>query len=84
MGGSHNTATPLPGVTATSPAGVTTVDGREAGSNWAGHAVAYSTGLAPNHHIFAFDTTRDDVVVVVAEFPGLLIPEVTGAVITVR
>jgi hypothetical protein len=68
MGGSGNTASPLPGVMANSPAGAITIDGREAGANYGGHAVARSEGLAVGRHTFSFDTTKTDVLGFAVEF----------------
>ena len=68
MGGQGNTASPLPGVTATSPAGAVTIDGLEAGNNWAGHAVAYAPISSPGLYTFSFDTTKTDVATIAAAF----------------
>ena len=68
MGGGGNTASPLPGVTANSPAGAVTIAGLEAGSNWAGHAVAYADISSPGLQTFSFDTTKTDVATIAAAF----------------
>ena len=68
MGGQGNTASPLPGVTATSPAGVITFTGLEAGNNWAGHAVARTDISSPSLQTYSFNTTKTDVVTIAAEF----------------
>jgi hypothetical protein len=68
MGGGGNTASPLPGVTATSPVGAVTIDGLEAGNNWAGHAVAYAAISSPGLYTFSFDTTKTDVATIAAAF----------------
>jgi hypothetical protein len=47
MGGQGNTASPLPGVTATSPPQANTLAALKIGSNWAGHAVSSAT-IAPH------------------------------------
>ena len=72
MGGGGNTASPLPGVTMISPTGAVTIDGLEAGSNWAGHAVGYSFVSSVGTETFAFDTDKTDVATIAAEFvPGV-------------
>jgi hypothetical protein len=68
MGGGGNTASPLPGVTANSPAGAITFTGLEAGSNWAGHAVARAFISSPGLQTFSFNTTNTDVATIAAEF----------------
>jgi len=68
MGGGGNTASPLPGVTANSPAGAVTIDGLEAGNNWAGHAVARTDISSPGLQTFSFDTTKTDVATIAAAF----------------
>jgi len=68
MGGGGNTASPLPGVTANSPAGAVTIDGLEAGNNWAGHAVARTDMSSPGLQTFSFDTTKTDVATIAAAF----------------
>ncbi len=68
MGGGGNTASPLPGVTATSPAAAVMIDGLEAGSNWAGHAVAYAAISSPGLQTFSFDTIKTDVATIAAAF----------------
>ena len=68
MGGQGNTASPLPGVTANSPAGAVTIAGLEAGNNWAGHAVARADISSPGLYTFSFDTTKTDVATIAAAF----------------
>ncbi len=68
MGGQGNTATPLPGVTATSPSNATTIAGLKIGSNWAGHAVATAVVPMPSSQTFSFSTAKTDVVTVAAAF----------------
>ncbi len=68
MGGQGNTASPLPGVTATSPAEAVTIAGLEAGNNWAGHAVAYAIIGSPGLNTFSFGTTKTDVATIAAAF----------------
>ncbi len=75
MGGAGNTASPLPGVTATSPTGAVTIDGLKAGSNWAGHAVARATISSPGPQTFSFSTTNTDVATIAAEFLAVPQPE---------
>jgi len=84
MGGSGNTASPLPGVTATSPTGAVTIAAFEIGSNWAGHAVARKEITDAGVYTFSFDTTKDDVATIAAEFPGALVPPPDGMLILVR
>ncbi len=68
MGGQGNTATPLPGVTATAPAGADTIAALKIGNNWAGHAVATSTIDIPAQQTFAFNTGKTDLASVAATF----------------
>lgn len=68
MGGQGNTATPLPGVTATAPSQAVTLAGLKIGSNWAGHSVAYANINIPSSQTFTFSTTNTDTVTVAAAF----------------
>jgi len=68
MGGIGNTATPLPGITANSPAQAVTIAGLKIGSNWAGHAVAHTTINFPSAQTFGFNTAAADVTTIAAEF----------------
>lgn len=68
MGGQGNTATPLPGVTATIPSQATTIAGLKIGSNWAGHAVASAEIAMPSTQNVSFNTALTDVVTVAAAF----------------
>jgi len=68
MGGQGNTASPLPGVTANSPTEAVTITGLEAGSNWAGHAVARTVVNSPGLQTFSFNTAKTDVATIAAEF----------------
>ncbi|QTN31240.1 hypothetical protein HZ994_02470 [Akkermansiaceae bacterium] len=68
MGGQGNTASPLPGVTATSPAQAVTIGGLKIGSNWAGHAVARALVDYPSTTSLGFNTALTDVVTVGAVF----------------
>jgi PA14 domain len=68
MGGQGNTASPLPGVTATIPSQATAIAGLVVGSNWAGHAVASASIAMPSVQTLAFNTAKTDVVTVAAAF----------------
>lgn len=68
MGGQGNTATPLPGITANSPAQAETIAGLKIGSNWAGHAVATAEIAEPSSQNFSFNTAKTDLVTIAAEF----------------
>lgn len=68
MGGQGNTATPLPGITASSPAQADTIASLKIGSNWAGHTVATSVIAYPSAQTFAFNTAKTDLVTIAAEF----------------
>lgn len=87
MGGQGNTATPLPGVTATSPAQAVTINGLKIGSNWAGHAVARALVDYPSTVSLGFNTAKTDIVTVAAVFkaasptiPGGPVPTVLDVV----
>ena len=68
MGGQGNTASPLPGITATAPASAATLAGLMIGSSWAGHAVASAAVSYPSAQTVAFNTAKTDVVTIAAEF----------------
>lgn len=70
MGGQGNTATPLPGVTATAPTQATTITGLKIGTNWAGHAVARAEIPMPSTQTFSFNTALADLVTIAAAFPA--------------
>jgi hypothetical protein len=74
LGGSGNTAGSAYTVTADSPAEAITFGGSEAGSNWAGHALARSGGLPVGTNTFSFDTGLTDVLCLAAEFLAADIP----------
>ena len=67
---------------ANSPAGAVTIDGLEAGNNWAGHAVASADIASPSTQTFSFDTINTDVATIAAEFLSAGGP--AGTMITVR
>ena len=68
MGGQGNTATPLPGVIATSPSQAVTIAGLKIGSNWSGHAVARAIVDYPSTTGLGFSTALTDIVTVGAVF----------------
>ena len=74
LGGSGNTAGSAYTVTANSPAGAITFGGSEAGSNYAGHALARSSGLPVGTNTFSFNTGLTDVLCLAAEFLAADIP----------
>jgi hypothetical protein len=74
LGGSGNTASSAYTVKANSPVGATTFGGSEAGSNWAGHALARKSGLPAGAHTFSFNTGLTDVLCLAAEFLAAEIP----------
>jgi hypothetical protein len=74
LGGSGNTAGSAYTVTANSPAGATTFGGSEAGGNYAGHALARTSGLQAGPNTFSFNTGLTDVLCLAAEFLAADIP----------
>jgi hypothetical protein len=74
MGGQGNTASPLPGVTASSPAQAVTIAALKTGSSWAGHAVACATSATPFAQTYAFNTAKTDLVTIVAAFLPVPVP----------
>ena len=68
MGGQGNTASPLPGVTASIPSNATTIAGLAIGSSYTGHAVASAEIAMPSPQTIAFNTAKTDVVTVAAAF----------------
>ncbi len=68
MGGQGNTATPLPGVSASIPSQAITIPGLAIGSSWAGHAVASAVIAMPSSQPITFNTAKTDVVTVAAAF----------------
>ncbi|MES2982262.1 MAG: PA14 domain-containing protein [Verrucomicrobiota bacterium] len=68
MGGQGNTATWLPGITATSPSQAVTVGSLYIGSNWTGHSVARALVDFPSTVNLGFNTARTDIVTVGAVF----------------
>jgi hypothetical protein len=84
MGGSGNTASPLPGVTANAPTGAVTIAALEIGNNWAGHSVGRVDITAAGVYTFSFDTAKDDIATIAAEFPGALISPPDGTAVIVR
>ena len=74
LGGNGSTAGSAYTVTANSPAGATTFGGSEAGSNYAGHVLARTSGLPVGMNTFSFNSTLTDVVCLAAEFLAADIP----------
>jgi hypothetical protein len=74
LGGSGNTAGSAYTVAASSPTGAITFGGSEAGSNYAGHALARSSGLPVGTNTFSFNTGLTDVLCLAAEFLAADIP----------
>ena len=70
MGGQGSTASPLPGVSATSPSNANTIASLKIGRDWAGHAVASSIIEFPSPQTYAFNTGKTDIVTIAAEFPA--------------
>ena len=68
LGGSGNTATTAETITANSPVGAITFGSKRQANNYAGHALAHTSGLTPGMQTFSFNTTLTDVYCIAAEF----------------
>jgi hypothetical protein len=68
LGGAGNTATTAESVLANAPAGAVTFGSKRQPNNYAGHALAHTSGLTPGMNTFSFDTVLTDVYCIAAEF----------------
>jgi hypothetical protein len=76
FGGAGNTAGTAETVVANSPGGAVTFGSKRQPNNYAGHALAHTSGLTPDTYTFAFNTTLTDILGLGVEF---LAAEVVGA-----
>ena len=68
MGGAGNTASTATTVTANSPAGAVTFGAVKITANYAGQALAHTTGLTPDTTTFSFNTALTDILGLSVEF----------------